>query len=653
MIQFFRRFFSSKIGIGVTLAFLALIALAFASSDVANSGMFGGVSGGDQVALIGDEKVSTSDLNTALETGLSQARQENPTATMEGYLNSGGMEQTLRDLIDRTAIAEWAQRHGFRAGDRLIDSEILQIPAFRDATGEFDQDAYDQILRQQGLSDAVLRQDLRAGLLAQQVLTPAGFGAQVPVSFAQRYAALLRESRTGGIALIPSQAFAPEGDVAPATLQKFYTENRSRFVRPERRVVRYASFGADAIRDLRAPTDAEIAQRYRQDADQYAATESRSFTQVVVPTQAAAQAFIAEVRGGKSIVQAAREKGLAAQQLESRTKAELTRSTSAAVANAAFAASRGGLAAPARGPLGFYILQVNSVDGTPARSLAQVRDEIAQQITTERRRQALAELSSTIEDRFDEGASLSEVAEELGIEVSTTQPIVATGQVYENPQERAAQIIEPALPTLFQMEEGEPQIAEIDPGKQFLVFDVARRIEAAPAPLSEITEQVTAAYKLDRGSAEARKAADRIIARLNDDTALPAALSAEDVALPRPERVAMSREELSQLAQQAAQAGRRIPPPLALIFSMAEGTAKRLEAPSNQGWFVVALEEIIPGDVEGNEELVQQTVRELSPVVGEEYARQLRNAMVAEIGVERNEAAIQAVEDQLLRRNEG
>src|SRR5690606_26090906 len=45
MLQSFRNFFRSKIGIVVTLAFLALIAIAFASSDVANTGTFGGIAG--------------------------------------------------------------------------------------------------------------------------------------------------------------------------------------------------------------------------------------------------------------------------------------------------------------------------------------------------------------------------------------------------------------------------------------------------------------------------------------------------------------------------------------------------------------------------------------------------------------------------------
>ena len=62
MLQLFRSFFKSKVGIVVTLAFLALIALAFASMDVANTGTFGGVTGGDRVAVVGDRRIDTSEL---------------------------------------------------------------------------------------------------------------------------------------------------------------------------------------------------------------------------------------------------------------------------------------------------------------------------------------------------------------------------------------------------------------------------------------------------------------------------------------------------------------------------------------------------------------------------------------------------------------
>ena len=52
MLETFRNALKSKIGAGIALIVLILIALAFASGDVASTGGFGGVAGGDRVATI-------------------------------------------------------------------------------------------------------------------------------------------------------------------------------------------------------------------------------------------------------------------------------------------------------------------------------------------------------------------------------------------------------------------------------------------------------------------------------------------------------------------------------------------------------------------------------------------------------------------------
>ena len=136
MLQLFRSFFKSKFGVGITLAFLVLIAFAFASSDVANTSLFGGVSGGDRVAVVGDERIDASELTSAVSTTLDSARQSNPTLTMQAFIAQGGVESVLDQLLQRTAIAEYARQHGMRAGKRLVDSEIAQIPAFRGIDGK-------------------------------------------------------------------------------------------------------------------------------------------------------------------------------------------------------------------------------------------------------------------------------------------------------------------------------------------------------------------------------------------------------------------------------------------------------------------------------------------------------------------------------------
>ena len=638
MLQLFRSFFQSKLGIIVTLAFLALIALAFASTDVANTGTFGGITGGDRVAVVGDRRVDTAELSMNASNAFERARQEDPTLTMQVFAANGGVDGILEQMLSRVALAAFGEEHGMRAGKRLVDSEIRQIPAFRDLSGNFSQEIYQGALRQQGLTDAAVREDLAMGLFARQVVTPLALGPTMPTSLSQRYAQLLRETREGAVALLPSTAFMPAGAPTAAQLQTYYQENRSGYVRPERRVIRYAVFGEDALGEQAAPTQAQIAARYQRDQAQYAQQEDRTFTQLVVPTQAAAQAIVDEVRGGVSLQQSAQQKGLATVQIGPISRGDLAQRTSAAVAQAGFAAARGALSAPAQGGLGWYVLQVEALDTRAGRSLAQVRNDIAQTLAVEQRSAALGDLTVRIEEELEDGRNLTELAEELGLALQQTPPLTAVGQVYGSEGTVPAELA-PVVQAAFEMDEEEPQLAVLQPGQQFLVYDVTDITQSATAPLAEIREQVVAAWRRDRGFAGAREAATRIMRRVAGGQPLAEAARAEKAQLPPVDDVSLNRQQISQQGQ--------VPPVLALLFSMAEGTVKRLAAPENTGWFVVALDDIVTPDLANDDPIVAATGQQLQSVLGDEYVEQFVRAVQQEVGVERNQAGIDAVVAQL------
>lgn len=639
--QFFRNFFKSKLGIPITLGFVILIGFAFATSDVASTGTFGGIAGGERVAVVGDEKISSSDLVTAANNALQSARQQNPTMSMPAYIEQGGLDEVLDALIERASIAGFAENFGLRAGDNLVNSEILQIPAFRGSDGNFDQQAYQQALSSQGLSDATVREDLGQGLLARQLLLPATFGAKVPPSFANQYAALLKETRSGSIAVIPSTAYAPSADPTAQALQAFYTKNRANYVRPERRAIRYATFGVDALGARGEPTAKEIADYYNANRARYAATERRTVTQFIVPTQQAATTIRKKVNAGGTIEQAAREAGLQTAKIGPVTQEELAAQTSAAVARAVFAAPSGSTAAPARSGLGFHVARVDAIDRQEGRNLAQATDEIRETLRATKRRTAVTDLAADIEAQISDGASIGEIAKAVGAQIAVTAPLTAGGLVYEKPDAQAPQVLIPALQTAFDMEEQEPELVEVEAGQTFLIFEVAEITSSAAAPLSQIRPRVVADWKIAEGGKLAKQAADRVLGRLKAGKSLAAALGEESKPLPAVDSISLSREEL-------AQSGQRVPPALALMFSMAEGTFKKLEAPRNGGWFVVDLDSIEPGTVAPNDPLLARTVAELSQASGQEYAEQLRSAIRKEMGVEKNDAGIEAVRKQLV-----
>ncbi|WP_068075849.1 peptidylprolyl isomerase [Novosphingobium lentum] len=643
MLGFFRNFFKSRLGVGFTLGFLILIAIAFASADV-TGGNFGGIAGGDRAASVGSERIGTGALEQRLRSAFEREREKDPALTMAQFLSSGAMDDVLGAMIDDAAMWEWGHKHGFGVSDRLVDSEIVKIPAFLGPDGKFSEAQYHQLIGQKGFTDAQVRDDLGKQLMARQVLLPAGFGAVIPLSVVTNYAQLFKERRVGSIAMIPSLAFAPKLPADDKTLQAYYAKNTTRYLQPERRAIRYAVFDEASLKDVPAPTDAEVAASYKANIAAYSPSETRTVTQLIVPTEAAAQAVAAEVAKGTSLEDAARQKGLATSKLPDVTREALSGQTSGMVADAAFAAAQGRLIAPAKSPIGWHLLRVDAINRHTGKTLDQAKAEIVTALSAEKRKAALADVSAKIEEKFDSHGSLADAATSLGLTLSTTDPLLADGSVFGKAGVKGPPELAPLVATAFQMErEGQPQLAEIQAGKKFAIFEVSQITAAAPAQLAQIKDVVARDYATEQGAAGAKAASAKLTAALAKGTPLAEAMKALGVALPGPQPIDLTREQLAAM-QQGQQ---RVPPPLALLFSMAKGTSKQLEAPGHAGWFVISLAQIIPGEVKPGDPIIAAAQQQMNSVTGREYAEELRAAIRTEIGSKRNPAAIRGVTSRL------
>jgi peptidyl-prolyl cis-trans isomerase D len=646
MLQFFRKIIGSKVGAAIGVLFLALIVFAFAGGDVGN--MFKSAPGSsnpaDTVATVGDTAIPASAVRQAANAALQNVREQQPEMSMQGFIAAGQLEAVLDSLIDRAAMLAWGKQHNIAISDRLIDSEIAKLPAFQGPDGKFSQSIYRQLIQQRGLSDALIRNDIAETLIARQLMVPASFGAAMPISIATQYAQLLKETRIGTIAVLPAPLFAPPQSPSDSVLTGWYAAHRNVFLRPERRAIRYAVLSAASLKAA-APTDAEIAARYKADAAKYAATETRTLTQLVVLGEADANAAGTLAAKGTSLATIAQAKGLATTSRGPIGKAELAAATTPQIADAVFAAPKGGLVKPLRGPLGWMLFHVDAVAITPARSLEQARPEIVAALTADRQKQALGTTTSEVEDSFDKGSSLADTAKALGLTVQQTGPLTADGHVYGVPGQTAPPELAKVLKTAFQMEqEHQPQLAETEAGQSYVLFEVSQITPSAPAPFAEIRQDVIAAYALDKGNAAAQAAAKQVLAQVKKGGDLAQVIAALGKPVPAPQPVTMNRDQLLAMQQQS---GQQVPPPLGLLFSMAQGTTKLLPAAGNRGWYLVSLKTIVPGKIAAGDPLVAQASHDLGQILGEEYGSALRKAIRAEVGARRNEAAFAALKREL------
>lgn len=640
MLTFFRRMFTSKIGAVVAAIFVGIIAIAFAMSDMAggmNGVTFGG--GSETLAKVGSEKVTANEVTEQIDRQLANARQREPELNMAAFFAGGAYEGILEQMISAKALVAFGKAQGFAVSKRMEDAEIVSIPAFHDLAGRFDDPTFRRALQAQNLTERDVRAEIAGAMIQRQLLLPVAGSPKVPQAMAQQYAALLLEQRSGEVGLVPAAAMPAAAEPSAAELAAFYKSQQARYTLPERRVLRYAVFGTEHLGSAAQPTDAEIAAFYQANQAKYGAKEKRTLSQVIVPSEAAARALAAKVAGGASLAEAAAGNLVP---LGEQTKADFANVASTAVADAAFSAAKGAITQPIRSPLGWHVVHVDAITTVPAIPLAAARAEISEQLSAQKREDAMGELVGRIEDKLADGASFEEVARAEKLTIAETPPLTAQGIQFDNPEFKAPEI-QPLLKTAFQMSPDEdPSVEPIVPGQRYAVIAIARVIPAAAPPLASVQDKVKADFAAHRAADKARTVAAAIVAKINAGTPIRQAFAETTPKLPSVEPVTARRMDIAQPNQP-------VPPPLAMMFSLPKGKARLLQAPNGEGWFVVHVNEIVPGKTDSTPGLVQATRSQFEAIMGDEYTQQFARAVEADVGVKRDAKAIQSNRQTILR----
>lgn len=640
MLTSFRRATKSKIGTVVLALFGLAIVASFAIADVSGVSLGGGGMGSSTLVKVGGLEVTDRELDEAMQQRLAQARQQNPMADYASI--AGDFEPLLQGLVDQRTLQAFAREHGFVVSKRLIDAEIANIPGVKGLNGQFSQQAYENFLQQQRLTDAQVRDLIEGSILQRLLITPAANNPRVPVGMATPYASMLLERREGEISLVPISAFTAGLNPTDAQLQQFYVSNRNRYMVPEQRVIRIARIGPEQVANVTA-TDAEIAQYYRANQAQFGGSDTRVISQALVQDRNVANQIAARARGGQSLVEAAKPAGLSAQDitLGPQTRSQFTDLAGQQVANAAFGAAEGAIVGPVQSEFGWHVIKVEDVREQAGKSLEQARSEIAARLSAEKRTTAIADLVDKVQEALDGGSNFDEAAKAAGLSVVSTPLVTADGRARGNADFRLPADLQPALTSGFELAANDEPVIEQLSDESFALVAPGQVVPAAPAPLAEIRDRVRTDWINKQATDKARLAATSIAAKSGGQASLSAAVQQVKAALPPVQRVAARRIDLSNM-------GNEVPETLRMMFNQGQGKSRVGADDEGRGFFVVKVNKIQPGNALNQPRLINEVQQQFQEPLSQEYAQQFLAAARKALNVRRNEDLIAATRKRLL-----
>lgn len=502
--------------IAVTFGFLILSFAIWGVED-----MFRG-RGRNTVATVGSTDISVEAVRSAYQNEIQQLSRRFRRAITPDQARALGLEgQVVGRLVTEATLDQRAKALGLALPDATIAASIREDANFRNAAGQFDRAAFDDILRANGLTEAGFVQEQRKSMARRQIADALAGALTVPLGVREALYRYGAERRGVSYVLLPAASVGTIPEPDEAALKSYFEERKASFRAPEYRKINLLVATADAIAKPGEVSDADARARYEQTKAEFGSPERRRIQQIVFPSEAEAKAASDRIKAGESFDAIAKERGIADKDLElgTFTKGELFDET---VANAAFGLPEGGVSTPVAGRFGVVLVHVAAIEPERVKSYEEVADEVKRGIAQQRAQAALNDVHDRIEDQRAGAKSLSEIAPAMGLAIRGIETIDSTGRDKAGQEVAGLPDRTNLLTAVFASDMGVDNEALRLPNGGYAWFEIAGIEPARDRTLDEVRDQVVKQWKADETAKRLSERARALVARLDQGETIAA-----------------------------------------------------------------------------------------------------------------------------------
>lgn len=331
-------------------------------------------------------------------------------------------QSVLNSLINDELLRQYAKSLKLDVGVDQIKSEIVHDANFQQ-NGKFDNNLYQQALRNAGLTPDGYAAVVREGMIFSQIeegIINTSF--DLPAQ-QEALAKLLFQKRDVRLATYSLADEAKNQTVSPEELQSFYDAHKKQLLTPETFTVEYLVLTPKDVEKRIQITDEQIATYYDKNKAQFVTKGEANLAHIQVANEAEANAIAQQLNNGADFAVLAKEKSTDKLSAAQGGNLGWTKAGTfpQAFENAANQLQVGQVSQPIKIDNAYHIIKVIDRKAENVIPLAQVKDKITETI----RKELLASEYSTVardmaNSAFENSGSLEAVAKVAGLDIHKT-----------------------------------------------------------------------------------------------------------------------------------------------------------------------------------------------------------------------------------------
>ena len=515
---------------------IGLVVLSFVFAGV---GSYLNSSGETVAATVNGEEIGLNELERAYQSQRSRMESQYGESVSALFADEGYMQQfrrgVLDSLIDEKLVEQKARELGLRVGDDQIRDTIRSMPEFQ-LGGQFNNDRYLALLRQNGYQPSDFRDFLRTQLTREQLTRALGVSDFALPGEARRVFDLQAQTRDARYVVVDAAPFADEVEISDADIQGYYDANITSFDTEEKVSVAYVKLSVDDLKGDVTVSDDDVSAWYEENKDQYRDEEQRRVSHILIETgddeaaaKAKAEALLAEIKGGADFATVAEENS--EDSFSAENGGDLDYITPGmmddAFDSAVFSLKNvGDVTDVVKTEFGFHIIKLTDLKPETIKPFNDVAGEIRDNLITEKATDRFYELQSRMaEVAFEVPDTLDEVAAIANASIETT-PLFTRNNVpaeIDNPQV----VSDVFSPELIE-EQVNSDLIELD-ARTVMVVRVNEHEAQRTKSLDEVKESITASLRSEKAQQAAQDWAEAQLAQLESGNDIADSLSARSL----------------------------------------------------------------------------------------------------------------------------
>ena len=426
MLDFLRRNASGPFG----LALIILLVLAFSVWGIGD--IFRNYDVGT-LARIGDREVEAQEFLFRYNREVNRVSSELERFVSTEEARESGLDyQILSNLILEKTINSSGDKMKLRPSDQSLVDRIKNTNSFRNAFNQFDKNVFNQVLRQNGITEALFLEMERDSLSQVQIYKALFDNLELSKEFNNLIYKFQYEDREIEYVILNlKESSLEELSLTEIDVDDYYKKNRNRYKSEPKR-----NFSLIALLkvDLSSSIDVEentIREIYQNNVKDYEKLEKRTYYLIPFLDQESANSALIDFEENKNILEIINKRGLTVQDVE-QNSLSIDQGLTPEISKLAFESNLNQLTGAVEGPFGPSLVYVKNIEKATRSSFEETREQITEDYKSNIVQDKIYSLYNLIEDQRAEGLTFEEISKENSLDLNQYKDVNENGKNFFN-----------------------------------------------------------------------------------------------------------------------------------------------------------------------------------------------------------------------------